>query len=573
MDKAVSEKSKIIFTSIFAAAVLLLSVLIAVLNIEYTTNNSAKEYSTDNMLSHILAISEKEHSVYDEEALEEVRSYISSTLFSYGLGNEIIEHNEAFLFNEKLDAPAPYKPKNIYAEIEGKSGINVLLVAHYDSCGYKIKYGEPSEGSHGALDDGYGVAALLELARIYSKEKDLENGLKLAFVDAEEEGALGSAALVNEYAQWLDDVNLVINVEGRGNKGPLFMFQTSEKNSKIIELYGKAGFPYSFSVAADIYDMLPNDTDLSPFLEKGFAGMNFAVLDSLKVYHNERDAYASVDADSLAGYCDTLLPLLDEYTSNAEYGSVEYFSNGHDTLFFTLFPNVLISYSAVTGWIFFGVTIAVVCALVVVSIIKKRVNWKKLLISLGIDAACILITCGLGFAIAAIACACAGVNYHVMFVIGVAFDGGITVIFSLLMCAAFAIATLFKTRLKLDYSEMVCGGLIINTLLSIICAAMIFGGTFLFVIPALLYSIGEIVKLFVKNDKVATAVSTAACAIATVFTVSLYISLLYSLYVSLTFGALGIIAIFAIFPFTMCVPQTLGLYDVKTVGTKKEIAV
>lgn len=561
-------KRNILQTSIFVAAVVLLSVLIAVLNINYTANVSDKHYSIDNMLSHVLAVSEKQHSIYDEEAAEEVRSYISSVLFSYGVENEIVTHNDVYVHNEKTGEFSTYKPKNIYAEIAGESGVNILLVAHYDSCGYKIKYGEPSEGSHGALDDGYGVSTVLELARIYSSESDLKNGIKLAILDAEEEGVLGSEALVREYAEWLGDVNLVINIEGRGNKGPLYLFQTSDNNSKVIDLYKKAGFPYSFSVASDIYGMLPNDTDLSPFLENGYAGMNFAVLDSLKVYHNDKDVYASVDAASLAKYCETLLPLLDEYTSNAEYGARDHFEGGHDTLFFTLFPNALVSYSAVTGWVFFGVVIAIVGALVGIAVYKRQLRVKRFLLSIALDLAFVAVVCGLGFLIAVIACACSGVNYHLMFVIGVAFDGGVLLIFALLMAAAFAVAALFKSRFGFTYSEMVYGGLAINTVLAVVCAAVIFGGTYLFVIPVLLYALGEVVKLFVKNEKIKLGVSVALCAVASIFTVSVYISLIYSLYVSLTFGALGLIAAFAILPLTMCVPQICGLFDSGPVKTE-----
>lgn len=556
----IPNKRRALFTAIFCVAAALLSALIAALNISYTANKSGENYSVDNMLSHILAVSEKQHSVYDEAASGEVRSYISSTLFSYGIENEIITHNTAYIYDEKNGEIVPYKPKNIYAEIAGDSGTSVLLVAHYDSCGYKIKYDEASEGSHGALDDGYGVAALLELARIYSSKQNLKNGIKLAIVDGEEEGLIGSEALVNEYAQWIDDVNIVINVECRGNKGPLYLFQTSDGDSKIIDFYKKAGFPYSFSIAADIYGMLPNDTDLSPFLEKGFAGMNFATLDSLKVYHNEKDNYSAVNLRSLAKYCDTLLPLLNEYTMNEKYGAPDYFKSGHDTLFFTLFPDALVSYSAVTGWIFFGLIIALVGGIIGFSVYKKRMGWKKLLVSAGVDFTFLIAVCGMGFLIALIACACSGVAFHVMFVIGVAFDGGLIVIFSLLAIAAFAFATLVKAKLGVSYSEMTCGGLMINTLLAIVCAAVISGGTFLFVIPVLLYALGEAVKLFVSNEKIKTGVTVATCAVATVFTLSLYISLLYSLYVSLTFGALGFLLIFAVLPFTMCTPQAFGLF-------------
>ena len=552
---------KILFTGIFAAILAVIATIIAVLNMTCTANLSGRKYSVDNMLSHILAISEKEHSIYDEEASEEVRGYISSTLSSYGIKNEIIMHNGGYIYNDKTDEIEKYSPKNIYAEIKGDSETNILLIAHYDSCGYKIKYGEASDGSHGALDDGYGVAAVLELARIFSAEQNLKNGIKIAILDAEEVGTVGSESLVKEYSEWLEDVNLVVNVEARGSKGPLYLFQTSKNNSKIIDFYKKAGFPYSFSIAADIYNMLPNDTDLSPFLDSGYAGMNFAVLDSLKVYHNEKDVYSAVDPAALARYCDTLIPLLDEYTANEKYAAPDYFTSGHDTLFFTLFPNALVSYSAVTGWIFFGVIIALVSAITVIPILKKRISWKRLLISIGIDFAFIAVVCGLGFLVAVIACACSGATYHVMFVISVAFDGGVLIIFTLLMIAAHVAATLFKKRLGFEYSEMALGGLIINTLLAIVCAAIVFGGTFVFVIPVLLYSLGEGAKLFIENEKIKTWVVASTCAVATLFTVSGYIALMYSLYLSLTFGSLGLIAMFAILPLTMCAPQICGLFN------------
>ena len=134
-------------------------------------------------------------------------------------------------------------------------------------------------------------------------------------------------------------------------------------------------------------------------------------------------------------------------------------------------------------------------------------------------------------------------------------------------------STLFKTKFGFTCQEMTLGGLSINTLLAIVCAAVIFGGTYLFVIPVLLYSLGEGVKLFVKNEKVKLGVSLATCAVATVFTLSAYISLLYSLYVSLTFGALGFIVAFAILPLTMCVPQICGLFKNLPVKAAEEAAV
>lgn len=552
-------KKKTLVTSIFLVVTVILAILIGTLNITVTANTSDRSYSVDNIVSHVAAISQKEHSVYDAEAEEEVRNYISGTLYGYGIENEIIAHLPRPDYNEKTQEISYIPPKNIYAELKGTSGINVLLIAHYDSCPYKIKYDEASEGSHGAIDDGYGVSVLLELARIYSEADGLKNGIKFAFVDGEENGLLGSYALVEEYADWLSDVNFVINVESRGETGPVYLFQTSPNNDKIIDLYRHAGYPYTFSVAADVYNLLPNDTDLSPFLENGYAGINLASLDSLKNYHNERDVFATIDENTLAKYCDTLLPLLDEYAFNTKYSEIGWFQGDGDTLFFTLFPNALVSYGAAVGWAFFGITLALIIALVAASVWKNRVNIIKLLISFAIDIALLAVLCGVGFIISLISCAICGATYHFMFVIAVPADAGLLIAFSIISAASVVFVTFIKRKLGIEYIEMTVGAVVLNGILSVVCAAILFGGTFIFVIPALLYGIGAAVGL-IKNEKIKTPLAGTLTAVAALFTLSLFISIVYSVYVSLTFGALGILLILAALPFMPFIPLAFDFY-------------
>ncbi len=570
-------KKKTIVTSVFLSAIFLLSILIAVLNITYTTNTSEKDYSLDNIVSHVAAISRKEHSIYQQENLSEVRNYVSSTLYGYGIENETITHRKRYAFNDKIGEPVPFSPKNLYAQIDGTSGTNILLVCHYDACGYKIKYGEASEGSHGAIDDGYGVAVVLELARIYSKESGLKNGIKLAFLDAEEEGCLGSAALVEEYESWLDDVNIVINVEARGETGPVYLFQTSDNNRKVIEFYKNAGFPYTFSMAAEIYDVMPNDTDLSAFLEHGYAGLNVATLDSLKNYHNAGDAFKNIDPDTLAKYCDTLLPLLDEYTENGKYSDMHYFESKDDCLFFTLLPGALVSYSKITGWVFFGIVLALIAALTVVLIKFKKINIIKALISLALDIGLLVILCGIGFIVALISCAICGANYHFMFVIAVSADAGLLITFCIIAIAAAVVLTLIKRKLGISFTEMTVGALVFNAILAIVCAAILFGGSFIFVIPALLMAICAFFTL-IKNEKVKSCLTGAVTGVCMLFAFSFYVSLIYSVYVSLTFGALGVLIMCAAIPFLLCTPSALGFYgeksaSVQQVSDESEVAI
>ena len=87
---------------------------------------------------------------------------------------------------------ATYDIRNILAKIPGQSEIGILLVAHYDSRGNIVRYGELAK-SNGAGDDGYGVVSLLEFMRYFVERKDqLQNSIYFLFADAEETNMMGS---------------------------------------------------------------------------------------------------------------------------------------------------------------------------------------------------------------------------------------------------------------------------------------------------------------------------------------------------------------------------------------------
>ena len=72
----------------------------------------------------------------------------------------------------------------------------------------------------------------------------------------------------------MDKVNFVINVEGRGMNGAAYMFETSKKNNKVIELYRNAKDKVSYSVAPAVYSVMTNFTDFMSFTEVGKQGLN-----------------------------------------------------------------------------------------------------------------------------------------------------------------------------------------------------------------------------------------------------------------------------------------------------------
>lgn len=197
--------------------------------------------------------------------------------------------------------------ENILAQLPGNTlRETVLVAAHYDSV----------PAGPGASDDGAGVAALLEIARAVRGES-FRNRVVFLVDDGEEAGLLGAEAFVADPAL-LRDVAVVLNVEHRGTSGPSYMFETSRRNRWLIRhLAGALERPHATSLFFTIYDLLPNDTDLTVFKRADKAGVNFAAIGDVAWYHTPLDDLAHVDARTLQHQGDNMLSSLRAF-ANAE---------------------------------------------------------------------------------------------------------------------------------------------------------------------------------------------------------------------------------------------------------------
>ena len=102
---------------------------------------------------------------------------------------------------------------NIVAFIPGsQSSKTIVITAHYDHVGI----GKPDAAGdsiyNGADDNASGTAALLELARYFSRNRPA-HGMIFAAVDAEEMGLRGAKALVEDFPYALDQIVLNINMD------------------------------------------------------------------------------------------------------------------------------------------------------------------------------------------------------------------------------------------------------------------------------------------------------------------------------------------------------------------------
>ncbi len=204
--------------------------------------------------------------------------------------------------------------RNIVGRMAGSdpSG-TVLVTAHYDS----------REIAVGAGDDGSGIVSILEALRaIRASDTPLRNDVIVLFTDAEELGLLGARAFVNEH-EWMSEVDFVLSFEMRGGGGPSIMFETGDQNGWAVNaLRDFDPSPFANSLAFEVYQRMPNDTDFTPFKEAGVQGLNFAAIDNAHVYHQTMDTPEELSESTLQHHGENTLNAL-RWFGSAELSDVD----------------------------------------------------------------------------------------------------------------------------------------------------------------------------------------------------------------------------------------------------------
>lgn len=101
--------------------------------------------------------------------------------------------------------PVPAGERNVVGEISGTGEGIVVVGAHFDSWDW----------AQGANDNGSGVAAVLETARILrSMDIKPKATIRFVFFSGEEQGCLGSRAYLDEHKAELDHHRMFIVMDG-----------------------------------------------------------------------------------------------------------------------------------------------------------------------------------------------------------------------------------------------------------------------------------------------------------------------------------------------------------------------
>ncbi len=195
--------------------------------------------------------------------------------------------------------------ENVIGTLPGTTDDTIVLMAHYDS----------TTNSPGAGDDGAGVAAIIETVRLLAAEAQrrgapYRNTIRAVITDGEEDGLFGAEAFFAEHPD-ADATGVLINVEGSGSAGPSNLLRSSPGSGSLVTLYRQtASQPMASSIATEIFERMPNDTDFSVGLRAGVKGLDFAFAGERTHYHTPLDTVENLDLGTLQHHGDNLLPLL-----------------------------------------------------------------------------------------------------------------------------------------------------------------------------------------------------------------------------------------------------------------------
>jgi hypothetical protein len=187
---------------------------------------------------------------------------------------------------------SPYKERNVVADLPGSDLANevVLLGAHLDSW-------DPAQG---ADDDGSGVAALVDAARVLkSLGVRPRRTIRFAFFFGEEEACLGSRAYVTAHADELDRLRAVLVMDSGAGK-PLGIELQGRDDAETavrgllprVAALGASGINHDASF----------DRDHAPFLVAGVPALTLWVAegDYDVRHHTVQDTFEHVDQGNLA---------------------------------------------------------------------------------------------------------------------------------------------------------------------------------------------------------------------------------------------------------------------------------
>ena len=175
---------------------------------------------------------------------------------------------------QKFDIPGQEKKESNVAGYIGSeyhSDKSIVFMAHYDAYGIRKKEGETDSICNGARDNAAGVAALIELARNFTKLQAPKHNLVFVSTAAEEFGLHGSKFYLKNPVFPSDEIIICLNIDGLNVSGErqdylVLPRQGIDFLDEIQSVLAPKGWVYN---SPGWEDGLNKGFDTAVFLEKG----------------------------------------------------------------------------------------------------------------------------------------------------------------------------------------------------------------------------------------------------------------------------------------------------------------
>lgn len=298
-------------------------------------------FSAETAMADVRRIAAGPHSTGTPENAA-VRAYLVERLKGMGLEVREAEYDLPVKSQERMakwskGAHRPTRMTNVIGVLPGKDRTlpAVALMAHHDTVW----------GSPGAADDTAGVATILETVRAIKTGGQPMRDLAVIITDAEELGLSGAEAFFAS-DPLRTRIGSIVNMEARGGGGRTTLFQTSPGNGDAVRLYAaNVGHPGGSSLAAFIYSVLPNDTDLSVSLRANYPGYNFAFIGRSGLYHSPKATPEALDQGALQDMGQQVLAITDALLKAKDLPA-----RSADVVFFDVFGLFMVIYPTWVGW-------------------------------------------------------------------------------------------------------------------------------------------------------------------------------------------------------------------------------
>jgi hypothetical protein len=413
--------------------------------------------------------------------------------------------------------------QNILVKLDApKTDRGILLMAHYDS--------EPE--TPGAADDMLSVVAMLEAMRRQAGNPNLKSDIYFLFTDGEELGTLGAKSFVQSHPELQNKIDLVFNFEARGSRGSLLMFETSDRNRDAVHyLQSASSRPLSFSFLTALYHQMPNETDLTRFLQAGYSGLNFAAAEGSENYGEKTDTFVNLDRGTAYHYLLTALEVVD-------HAAQVPFEEGRkqDSLFFSFSPSYLMIMSSSTSYILSLAAVVLAIWWLILQIRKGNFRLRTMMTGTGWLLGMIIGAALLSWGIVA------GVTQVMHLGESTNNDNAFFSIFFLMSICAL-IAGIIRAR-KLSLQEALAGFLPLHLLFIVGCVVLFQEISYLFSLSTL----GILIVALLDKYRIARWIASIVVGAGIVF---LYTPVCWLLYVLLMFGFTPLTVAISIIPISI----------------------